>query len=279
MYSKHSRYRALPAVVTVDAQGRPVRSTRLRLPPRVDGIMEHTVEEVDRLDNLAHQYYQQPRHWWRICDANPQVKAPQALLGREPRETAVFPVTWTGERPPWSDLVRTLADRRGVQGIQLGSAEAHAPDLRWIDGSPVATLTDAGLLGTLQSIESALRSPEMGAPVAAGTFAGQLGSAIAAAGPAVTTPIRLDSTAPVRHTIVDAEGRRYEVRYVSGESLAQVLAPRPQYEWVVQVTYNTIDQSPDGLAAAVERAGFDAGTAARKRRLGKAVAIPTRPEL
>jgi hypothetical protein len=279
MYSKHSRYRALPDVVAVDARGRHVRSTHLRLPPEVDGIVEHTVEEVDRLDNLAHQYYQQPRHWWHICDANPQINAPQDLLGREPRETAVIPVTWTGERPPWSDGVRALMDRRGVQEVHLGSDEAPGPNLQWVDGSPVATLTEAGLLETLQGVEDALRTPETAAPVAAGTFAGQLGSAIAAAGRAVTPPVRIESTAPVRHTIVDAEGRRYEVRYVSEEGLAQVLAPRPQYEWEMQVAYNTIDQSPDGLAAAVEGIGFSTGLPSRKRRLGKAVAIPPRPQL
>lgn len=287
MYSKFSRYRALPEVVAVDANGRRLRSTRLRLPPVADGVMEHTVEEVDRLDYLAHRYYRQPRHWWHICDANPQVRAPQALLGREPWEVAVVPVTWEGERtvrredkrPRWSSMARAIAEIPGVRDVQLGSEDAPTPDLTWVDGDAVAALSDAALLETLQNVEDALRTPETPAPVAPEAFAAQLGSAIASVGPAVTMPVRLESTSPVRHTIIDDKRRRYVVRYVGDESLVQVFAPDPRHEWVVQVSYNTLDLSPEVLAASVEDAGFAAGMTTRIRRLGKAVAIPTRPQL
>ena len=83
MFSKISRYRKLPDVVTIDVQGRRLESKSLRLLPEVTGIFLHTVESGDRLDHLAYKYYKQPRKWWRICDANPEFPSPQALLGKE----------------------------------------------------------------------------------------------------------------------------------------------------------------------------------------------------
>jgi hypothetical protein len=37
------------------------------------GILEHIVKENERLDLLALYYYNNPRRWWRIVDANPDV--------------------------------------------------------------------------------------------------------------------------------------------------------------------------------------------------------------
>ena len=70
MFSRISRYQALPDTVTTDSQGRTVPSKAVRLLPQVLGTFRHTVEEVDRLDHLAFKYYQQPQKWWRIVDAN-----------------------------------------------------------------------------------------------------------------------------------------------------------------------------------------------------------------
>ena len=75
-------------------------SKTLRLLPQVSGTFRHTVEDVDRLDHLAYKYYQQPRKWWRISDANPEFLSPQALLGKEPIVTDRFPVTFDGRPAP-----------------------------------------------------------------------------------------------------------------------------------------------------------------------------------
>jgi nucleoid-associated protein YgaU len=37
------------------------------------GVLEHVVRENERLDLLALHYYNDPRRWWRIADANPEV--------------------------------------------------------------------------------------------------------------------------------------------------------------------------------------------------------------
>ncbi|MBM9613168.1 tail protein X [Desulfobulbus rhabdoformis] len=37
------------------------------------GVVEHMIEAGDRLDLLAHRYYNDARLWYRILDANPDL--------------------------------------------------------------------------------------------------------------------------------------------------------------------------------------------------------------
>ncbi len=122
MFSKTSRYRWLPDLVTLDARGTSAASKALRLLPPVTGTFFHTVEEADRLDHLAYKYYQQSTLWWRICDANAEIVSPRQLLGKEPVVTFRFPLGTGGadERPPWSELLRRL---RGLVGIEDAAFE------------------------------------------------------------------------------------------------------------------------------------------------------------
>lgn len=50
-----------------------------RLPHRpietVDGLLEHTVAGGERLDQIAGYYYNDPSGWWRILDANPDIRS------------------------------------------------------------------------------------------------------------------------------------------------------------------------------------------------------------
>jgi len=143
MFSKLSRYRTLPDVVTTDARGRTVSSKSLRLLPAVSGAFLHIVEEVDRLEHLAFKYYQQPRSWWRICDANPEFMAPQALLGKEPTVIVRFPLALaTAEGlPAWSELLRQLAALVGVERVQVVEEEVElVPQSRAIAGTQVTVL-------------------------------------------------------------------------------------------------------------------------------------------
>jgi hypothetical protein len=121
MFSKGSRYRSLPDVVTTDSRGRSLRSRAIRLLPEVEGSFRHTVDEGDRLDHLAYRYYKQPRKWWRICDANPGVMSPLALLGKERLVSHRFPLSWDdGDgQPPWAELRQQLQARVGVVDLQL----------------------------------------------------------------------------------------------------------------------------------------------------------------
>jgi len=118
MFSRISRYRKLPDLVTVDAQGRSLTSKDLRLLPDVVGTFQHTVEEGERLDHLAFKYYQQPRKWWRIADANPAFLSPLALLSQDPVATVRFRLTVAGGGdPPWAAAGQSLSQRLGFEGF------------------------------------------------------------------------------------------------------------------------------------------------------------------
>ena len=49
------------------------KGTRPRLIGPAVGVLEHVIREGERLDLLARHYYGDPRLWWRILDANPDL--------------------------------------------------------------------------------------------------------------------------------------------------------------------------------------------------------------
>lgn len=136
MFSKISRYRKLPDVVTTDAKGQSLASTDLRLFPEVSGTFLHTVEALDRLDHLAYKYYKQPRKWWRICDANPEFMSPQDLLGKQPIVTDRFPLTLkvSGAQPPWAELLRKLYKTLGVEDVKIAEDIHLVPEKQTHNG-------------------------------------------------------------------------------------------------------------------------------------------------
>lgn len=123
MFVKGSRYRKVVDDVTTDVKGRTLPAKSFRAPPQVQGTFLHTVTQGDRLDQLAYQYYQEPRKWWRICDANPAFLSPQALLGQATLVTARFPVSWAGLAPPWGLLLQALRSQVGVEDVMLEEGE------------------------------------------------------------------------------------------------------------------------------------------------------------
>lgn len=83
MFEPASRYYGIETVkMTVDA-GEPsvISYKRRRIIPSgetMTTLVEHTVVEGDRLDNLAARYVGDPEQFWRICDAN-NVLRPEEL--------------------------------------------------------------------------------------------------------------------------------------------------------------------------------------------------------
>ena len=144
MFSQLSRYQKLPDIVTIDAQGRTLPSKSLRLLPQVSGTFLHTVEDVDRLDHQAFKYYQQPRKWWQISDANPEFLSPQALLGKEPIVTDRFPLSFDGNgtQLPWSALVRNLTERVGVEDVKVVEEVHLVPQAQTVDGQMVTVYVE-----------------------------------------------------------------------------------------------------------------------------------------
>jgi nucleoid-associated protein YgaU len=71
MIGPSSRY--APAATFTPAAGVPPGLIRPRPIASLPGVIEHTLSGGDRLDLLARHYYNDPRRWWRIVDANPEV--------------------------------------------------------------------------------------------------------------------------------------------------------------------------------------------------------------
>lgn len=92
MFSLTSRYYAVPVAELETADGKKVIYLRRRFvpaPERFELLMEHTVSEGDRLDNVTAQYLGDPEQFWRVCDANGAVR-PEELteaIGRRLRIT------------------------------------------------------------------------------------------------------------------------------------------------------------------------------------------------
>lgn len=85
MFDPTSRYAKIPtATLTLtDAGGtsREIRYVRRRFVPAAEGmttLVEHTVAQGERLDNITARYLGDPTQFWRVCDAN-NVLRPEEL--------------------------------------------------------------------------------------------------------------------------------------------------------------------------------------------------------
>jgi len=81
MLAKKSRYRDARTFEPL-ADGRGVfPGLRARRLGPATGMIEHEVQASDRLDQLARNYYNDDRQWWRIVDANPEFTFGPDMLG------------------------------------------------------------------------------------------------------------------------------------------------------------------------------------------------------
>ena len=77
MFEPTSRYAnvedATMTVSEADGQQRVIVYKRRRFVPSTEGtttLVEHSVAQGDRLDNITARYLGDPTQFWRICDAN-----------------------------------------------------------------------------------------------------------------------------------------------------------------------------------------------------------------
>ena len=85
MFDPTSRYYDIEVATleTTDPDGLPrkIRYVKRRFIPPRDGsttLVEHTVTQEERLDNITARYLGDPTQFWRVCDAN-TVLEPNAL--------------------------------------------------------------------------------------------------------------------------------------------------------------------------------------------------------
>jgi len=76
LFQANSRYYGL-ATVTLETPDGSVTYVKRRFAPqpeRFQLIQAHTVQQGERLDNIAAQYLGDPTLFWRLCDANRALK-------------------------------------------------------------------------------------------------------------------------------------------------------------------------------------------------------------
>jgi len=79
-----SRYGNLPRFET-DENGGGFKGVMPRALPVATPVLEHSVALKERLDQLAFNFYRNPRDWPRLAEANPkQIFAEYLLWGPEP---------------------------------------------------------------------------------------------------------------------------------------------------------------------------------------------------
>jgi len=95
MLLKDSRYLKPQQVQRFDADDESnevFEGIRPRTIGAATGVVEHVVEKGQRLDALAHHYYNDSRLWWRILDANPDLLfGGELLLDEFAGETLLIP--------------------------------------------------------------------------------------------------------------------------------------------------------------------------------------------
>ena len=85
MFDPGSRYVGLEtttiSVPDDDQRTRDIRYVRRRIIPSAEGmttLLEHTVAQGERLDQITARYIGDPTQFWRVCDAN-NVATPEEL--------------------------------------------------------------------------------------------------------------------------------------------------------------------------------------------------------
>ncbi len=97
MFSSTSRYAKLDvatlAVRDSDGETRSIRYVQRRfLPSATEAgtpMVEHTVVQGDRLDNITAKYLADPTQFWRLCDAN-DVMEPDELTDEPGRGIVII---------------------------------------------------------------------------------------------------------------------------------------------------------------------------------------------
>lgn len=72
-FAPTSRYYSIETATLIAADGTTITYLRRRFVPSPDQfsvLVEHTVADGERLDNITAQYMDDPEQFWRICDAN-----------------------------------------------------------------------------------------------------------------------------------------------------------------------------------------------------------------
>lgn len=160
MFSKTSRYWAVPDITVPDSQGRVLPAKDIRLLPTVTGTFQHLVSQGDRLDQLAYTYYGQPLNWWHISDANPGIESPLALLGDDPVTTIRLPVTSATGAPSLAALLRDLGALTGVEQVTIEDDVQYVAQVQQVGGKDVTVTAEVGVSAVVVTFNSLITSAD-----------------------------------------------------------------------------------------------------------------------
>jgi hypothetical protein len=76
MFAATSRYASLPTSTYTAPDKEQISYVTRRFLPQPGSftlLLQHTVTDSDRLDNIANQYLDDPQQFWRICDSNDEI--------------------------------------------------------------------------------------------------------------------------------------------------------------------------------------------------------------
>ena len=264
MFSKISRYNKLTDTVITDESGQETASRSLRLLPEVAGVVEHTLEESDRLDHLSYKYYRQPRNWWRICDANAEFKSPRSLLGKDPLKTTNFTISLTAitATAAWHSLKTELSVLVGVQQILFGSQQQPIPVEQIIDGPFLFTLVS----GMTTELDNSIYLQLLSTPLL---------TAISMAGFSISGDIRLEKINDNRWQLLDKGDNALYIFSLEGTDI-NVFQGQLHYEWEMSIKHNEKNISSGELAGKINETEFTTIEPVQLSRAGKLIAIPTK---
>lgn len=117
MFFKGSRYKDIPETSVIDVSGKIRRCKALRWIADTPGAFFHPVNQSDRLDLLADQYYDHHNKWWLIGDANPGFFLPTALLDINPIVREIFFLLAPAGDNKWALLIKKLKKLRGMHEV------------------------------------------------------------------------------------------------------------------------------------------------------------------
>jgi hypothetical protein len=91
MIVKGSRYESITLFQPGDDGIAAFRGIRARPISAARPVLEHYLRVGERHDLLSAHYYNDPRLWWRILDANPDVLCAADLGERDPADPLLVP--------------------------------------------------------------------------------------------------------------------------------------------------------------------------------------------
>lgn len=263
MFSKRSRYYRLNDTAHPDRNGIERNCKALRKLPDVGGRFLHTLEAGDRLDHLAHKYYQQSLHWWRICDANPEFATPLALLDKTPSTGIELRLLWGGGFPPLNLLYSRLEQLSGIERIDKGGNGGQL-ETEIIEGSLLFNL--AGALQT--ELKTAVRTQE---------FPAVLDTALQAEGLTLSGELRFYQLGVALWQVAVDDGEQiFRFRYSGDTGLIAVIGANVRTALTITVVYNRNSLARHQIDDQITALGFVIDESTTQSRIGQNILIPPR---